>query len=474
MKDRLVEYPNRFKLRKENGSSETITLEAMPGFIEEAGTPLSKGTLLSDKTAKEIERRTDKNPNTVNEALLEIMRIASTGYNSYFEFIKNESIDLIDAAFGKNNEKIISLIGLQLNMYLKFCGIDKISNELISCDKWSDVLKNDQAILFITKYPELMKLILSSPYAIMPTEFKKINNEAKAGGGKIIKPFIIYKYNTYYYSMFTKGNQKIIAKTTDITAEEWEIVVENFTQKYKFESIKLCETPRGKEFYSVEGINDGSGVWTTGVLHKVSFDTFESEEVKTFTIQNLVNRIIPHEKSKGIYVSGISTMNYINLENFNVNTLEANEQQLQGHLNNNGIYFSKQKFYGKNEDPKLATQYLFDDGITEVTTVPAVLDLGGTMFIATGKVNDKTEIVSIDIDNNKVSKTGMSVNDIEAIMIPPWGFGIGKDLFTIPGLQKIKAREGYVINIVGHNFNNNNLIKVVKNKDEAYLCEYKI
>ena len=131
---------------------------------------------------------------------------------------------------------------------------------MVSLRVSSDVLKNDQAISFIEKYPELIKLILSSPYAIMPTEFKKINNEAKAGGGKIIKPFVIYKYNEYYYSMFAKGNQKIIAKTTDITAEEWEIVVENFTQKYKFESIKLCETPREKEFYSVEDINDGSGV----------------------------------------------------------------------------------------------------------------------------------------------------------------------------------------------------------------------
>lgn len=473
MKDRLVEFPNRFKLKKENGSSETITLEAMPGLIEEAGTPLSKGTLLSDKTAKEIERRTDKNPNTVNEALLEIMRIASTGYNSYFEFIKNESIDLIDAAFGKNNEEILSLIGLQLNMYLKFCGINKTSNELTNCNKWSDVLKNNQAISFISEHPELIKLILGSPYAIMPTNAIKINNEAKAGGGTINKPLIIYKFNEYYYSMFLKDNQKIIAKTKDITATEWEVVVEDFKQNYKFESIRLCDTPRGKEFYSVAGINTGSGMWTTGMLHKINFDNFESDIVKTFTIQNLVNRIIP-QKSKGIYVSGISSMNYIDLTDFNVSQLEVNEQQLQGISNSKNLYFSKKKFYGKNEDPIIATEYVFEDDITEVTTIPAIMDPNGEMFIATGKVNDKTEIVSIDIDNNKVSKTGMSVNDIETIMIPPWGFGIGKDLFTIPGLQKIKAREGYVINIVGHNFNNNNLIKVVKNKDEAYLCEYKI
>ena len=67
MKDRLVQHPNRFKLRRENGSTEIITLEAMPGIIKEEGTPISKGTMLSDSVCENLAL--DKSSGTVSEAL---------------------------------------------------------------------------------------------------------------------------------------------------------------------------------------------------------------------------------------------------------------------------------------------------------------------------------------------------------------------------------------------------------------------
>lgn len=67
MKDRLVQHPNRFKLRREDGSTEIITLEAMPGIIKEEGTPISKGTMLSDSVCENLAL--DKSSGTVSEAL---------------------------------------------------------------------------------------------------------------------------------------------------------------------------------------------------------------------------------------------------------------------------------------------------------------------------------------------------------------------------------------------------------------------
>ena len=67
MKDRHVEYPNRFKLYKTDGSSEIVTIEALPGMVEEEGTALSKGTLLADSVCDNLAL--DRDLGTVSEAL---------------------------------------------------------------------------------------------------------------------------------------------------------------------------------------------------------------------------------------------------------------------------------------------------------------------------------------------------------------------------------------------------------------------
>lgn len=51
MKDRTVQYPNRYKLTPVGGTSDTYDLTAVPGTITEPGTVLNKANLLTDATA---------------------------------------------------------------------------------------------------------------------------------------------------------------------------------------------------------------------------------------------------------------------------------------------------------------------------------------------------------------------------------------------------------------------------------------
>lgn len=52
MRDRIVEHPNRFKLTPVIGQEGVYDIEMRPGLITDVGTPISKGTLLKDSTAK--------------------------------------------------------------------------------------------------------------------------------------------------------------------------------------------------------------------------------------------------------------------------------------------------------------------------------------------------------------------------------------------------------------------------------------
>lgn len=51
MKDRVVEFPNRYKLVPVTGQENTYDFVAVPGEVTEAGTILNKANLLTDATA---------------------------------------------------------------------------------------------------------------------------------------------------------------------------------------------------------------------------------------------------------------------------------------------------------------------------------------------------------------------------------------------------------------------------------------
>lgn len=66
MRNRNVQYPNRYLAIHADGSSELVELIPYPGEIIDDGTPLNKSTLLSDPTAAALELHGDP---TVDDAL---------------------------------------------------------------------------------------------------------------------------------------------------------------------------------------------------------------------------------------------------------------------------------------------------------------------------------------------------------------------------------------------------------------------
>ena len=48
MNDRLVEYPNRYRLQAVEGESDIYDLIPAPGIVTEEGTPLNKSTIFND------------------------------------------------------------------------------------------------------------------------------------------------------------------------------------------------------------------------------------------------------------------------------------------------------------------------------------------------------------------------------------------------------------------------------------------
>lgn len=67
MKDRIVEFPNRYKLVPVPGTTDQYDFVPMPGTVTEEGTPFNKVNLLDDETANFLNM-TQINP-TVKDAL---------------------------------------------------------------------------------------------------------------------------------------------------------------------------------------------------------------------------------------------------------------------------------------------------------------------------------------------------------------------------------------------------------------------
>lgn len=67
MKDRVVEFPNRYRLVAVMGQDNVYDFEAVPGEINETGTPINKANLLTDATAARF--KLSGNP-SVNDAFI--------------------------------------------------------------------------------------------------------------------------------------------------------------------------------------------------------------------------------------------------------------------------------------------------------------------------------------------------------------------------------------------------------------------
>lgn len=112
MKDRIVEYPNRYKLIAVAGQDGVYDLEAVPGTITETGTPINKASLLAEGVDKNFCLDSG---GTVSEALKR-----TPMWSSYLAFVGNVNTDQLDAAFGRNNEDRISGVGQALAMYARY------------------------------------------------------------------------------------------------------------------------------------------------------------------------------------------------------------------------------------------------------------------------------------------------------------------------------------------------------------------
>jgi hypothetical protein len=82
MKDRVVQYPNRYKLTPVSGDVYDLTPE--PGIVTEEGAPLNKANLLSDETAAKMGLTGDPTPNDVFYKLKDAVLIAGYVFNEVF------------------------------------------------------------------------------------------------------------------------------------------------------------------------------------------------------------------------------------------------------------------------------------------------------------------------------------------------------------------------------------------------------
>jgi len=93
---------------------------------------------------------------------------SDTRTDSYLTFCGNANVNMLDAAFGKNNEDRITGIGRQLAMYAWFKGSNKqfhTLTELIQCNTFAEILSNNAPLYEAFGNPYIYDLIQVSPYA---------------------------------------------------------------------------------------------------------------------------------------------------------------------------------------------------------------------------------------------------------------------------------------------------------------------
>ena len=99
----------------------------------------------------------------VNDAVAVANAIAS-----YLAFVENKTVDIVDAAFGKNTEDLISGVGMALAMYARYkdptIDIYYTFKNLIECKSLVDVAVNEEAMEELYSNEHLVALISPSEY----------------------------------------------------------------------------------------------------------------------------------------------------------------------------------------------------------------------------------------------------------------------------------------------------------------------
>ena len=159
MKDRVVQFPHRYQLVPVDGEMNVYDFVPVPGTVTEEGTSISKATLLSDETAACFEL-------TGNDAVVDKALKKALSLSSYMAFCGNVNSDMLDAAFGKNNEAKILNIGNQIDMYAKYKSSSAVSmTNTILKSKLSDILSDPLACIELFHNLDVSILLGNSPYA---------------------------------------------------------------------------------------------------------------------------------------------------------------------------------------------------------------------------------------------------------------------------------------------------------------------
>ncbi len=159
MKDRVVQFPHRYQLVPVDGEMNVYDFVPVPGTVTEEGTSISKATLLSDETAACFEL-------TGNDAVVDKALKKALSLSSYMAFCGNVNSDMLDAAFGKNNEAKILNIGNQIDMYAKYKSSSAVSmTNTIPKSKLSDILSDPLACIELFHNLDVSILLGNSPYA---------------------------------------------------------------------------------------------------------------------------------------------------------------------------------------------------------------------------------------------------------------------------------------------------------------------
>ena len=180
MKDRIVEFPGRYRLIPVAGQEEVYDFLAVHGVVTEVGTPINKANLLSDAARDCAELLEDDA--TVSNA---ISRVAY-GAASYLAFIGNTNADQLDAAFGTLNEEQITCLGKALAMYTKFKGDPLSANGVLSkCNTIDDVMCS-----VVRTYQSFLEKVTKAGTSLEKTFDIAITQEMIDGSSKLS---IIYK-----------------------------------------------------------------------------------------------------------------------------------------------------------------------------------------------------------------------------------------------------------------------------------------
>lgn len=111
------------------------------------------------------------------------------GTSSYLAFVGNVNTDMVDAAFGKNNEDSIKGVGCALAMYAKYkdatIELAESFPNLIACQSLSEIRTNANAIKEYTANSHLESFIDDSDYAFNELWIEKASESAKAKSGNV-------------------------------------------------------------------------------------------------------------------------------------------------------------------------------------------------------------------------------------------------------------------------------------------------